>query len=243
MWEFSLACHNNNKLILDYINNCFCADLPDCLLTTYKDKHFTYLLFASDESIKNICKSKIKKCISTYIIDVYKYDYFINKILKNKTLVSEAYIKALTLYDLETDMALINSSLELENQFFIDSFLRFKMGEVIRLWQELCDLIISNINYINRDIMIDVMRNFISTFTPSSITLKIMGKQEGFVLYKLENNNQPIKLKDNVSAIDVINYTLLSNPNHIEIYGDNSQNFSVISLLKSLYDDKVVVME
>jgi hypothetical protein len=30
--------------------------------------------------------------------------------------------------------------------------------------QELCDLITSNFNYLNRDMMVDVMRNFISTF-------------------------------------------------------------------------------
>ena len=61
MWEFSLACDNKNKSIIEYINNCFCADLPDCMLTSYTDKHFTYLLFASDESISSICKAKSGK--------------------------------------------------------------------------------------------------------------------------------------------------------------------------------------
>lgn len=243
MWEFSLACSNKNKHILDYINNCFCADLPDCMLTTYQDKHFTYLLFASDDNISKICKSKIKKCISTYIIDVYKYEYFIKNILSNKNLISQAYVKALTLYDVDTDMALINSSLDIENQFFIDSFISFKMNDIIRMWQELCDLITSNINYLNRDMMIDVMRQFIATFDNALITLKIIIENDGFVLYKIENNKQPIKLKDKAPAIDVVNYTLLSNPSHIEIYGNANDNFSMVSLLKSLYDDKVSVMK
>ena len=97
MWEFSLACNNKNKSIIEYINNCFCKDVPDCMLTTYQDKHFSYLLFASDESIKGICQAKIKHCIATYIIDVYKYDYFKSKIRGNNNLVFQAYIKALTL--------------------------------------------------------------------------------------------------------------------------------------------------
>ena len=242
MWELSLACSNKHKHILDYINNCFCNDLPDCMLTTYNDKHFTYLLFASDDNIANICKSKIKNCISTYIIDVYKYEYFTTKILKTKNLINLAYIKALTLYDVDTDMALINSLVEFENEFHIDSFINFKLRDLERMWQELCDLITSNINYLNRDMMIDVMRSFIATFDSSVMTLKIIIESEGFVLYKIGNNNKPVKLKDKAPAIDVVNYTMLTNPQHIEIYGDVNNNFSMVGLLKSLYDNKVNVI-
>ncbi|MBQ8522555.1 MAG: hypothetical protein IJ458_02685 [Clostridia bacterium] len=242
MWEFSLACNNKNKHILEYINNCFCGDLPDCILTTFADKHFTYLLFASDDSISKICKSKIKKCISTYIIDVYKYEYFTKKILKNQTLINQAYIKALTLYDVDTDMALIDSMLELNIQFYIDSFIHFKLKDLERMWQELCELITSNINYLNRDMMIDVMRQFIATFDSSVTTLKIIIEKDGFVLYRIENNKQPVKLKDKAPAIDIVNYAMLTNPKNIEIYGNINDNFSMISLLKSLYDDKVNVI-
>ena len=242
MWELALACDNKNKFILEYINNCFCNDLPDCMLTKYTDKHFTYLLFACDEAISNICKSKIKKCIATYIIDEYKYKYFIKKIINNQTnLLMQAYVKALTLYDVETDMALINASFDLNQQFYIDSFINFKMCDILRMWQELCDLITSNINYLNHDMMIDVMRSFIATFTSSTNTLKIIIEKDSYVLYKIEGNKAPIKLKDRAPAIDIINYALLSNPNHIEIYGDANNAFSVVSLLKSLYDDKVEV--
>lgn len=243
MWEFSLACSNKNQFIIDYIDKCFCGDLPECMLTKFSDKHFTYLLFASDDSISAICKSKIKKCISTYIIDVYKYDYFTKHILKNKTLVNQAYVKALTLYDVDTDIALVNSLIDIDSQFYIDSFINFKLKELTVLWKELCDLITSNINHLNRDMMIDVMRNFIATFDSSLITIKVIMESDGFVLYKLENNQNITKLKDKAPAIDVINYIMLSNPQHIEIYGDVGQNFSIVSLLKSLYDDKVNVIK
>lgn len=244
MWEFSLACNNKNKHILEYINNCFCSDLPDCMLTTFTDKHFTYLLFATDDALAEICKCKIKRCISTYIIDEYKYRYFKDKIISSSSnLIMQAYVKALTLYDVDTDIALINSYFELDRQFFVDSFINFKMPEIQRMWQELCDLITSNINYLNRDMMLDVMRQFISTFTTSINTLKIIIEDDCYVLYKLDSDNAPIKLKDHAPAIDIVNYTLLSNPEHIEIYGETNQNFSMVNLLKLLYEDKVEVIK
>ena len=242
MWEFSLACNNKNKSIIEYINNCFCKDVPDCMLTTYQDKHFSYLLFASDESIKGICQAKIKHCIATYIIDVYKYDYFKSKIRGNNNLVFQAYIKALTLYDVDTDIALINGYFDVENQVFVDSLIKFRIGDIVRMWQELCDLITSNVNYLNRDMMLDVMRQFISTFTISNDTIKIIIEHDNFALYKIEQNVAPIKLKDTDEAIDVVNYALISNPRNIEIYGDVNANFSMINLLKSLYKDKVKVI-
>ena len=242
MWELSLACSNKHKEILNYINNCFCADLPDCMLTTYSDNHFTYLLFASDKSLERLCLSKIKHCITTYIIDVHKYNYFINKILSSKTLISQAYVKALTLYDVDTDIAFINSLLECEGQFHIDSFITFQLGDLERIWKELCELITSNINYLNRDMMIDVMRGFIATFDSSVNTLKIIIEKDVFKLYKIESNNKITRIKDKTEDIDIINYAILTNPNHIEIYGNISDNFSIINLLKILYEDKVSVI-
>ncbi|MBO5909963.1 MAG: hypothetical protein J6Q15_00490, partial [Clostridia bacterium] len=169
--------------------------------------------------------------------------YFSNKIIGNHTsLINQAYVKALTLYDVDTDMALINNSFEIERQFFIDSFIKFKMFDISRMWQELCDLVTSNINYLNRDMMIDVMRSFISTFDTSINTLKIIIEHNGFVLYRIDNNKPPIKLKDNAPDIDVVNYILLSNPRHIEIYGNTSEGFAIINLLKSLYDEKVEIL-
>lgn len=242
MWELSIACGNKHKDILDYINNCFCGDFADCMLTQYSDQHFTYLLFACEDSISNICKSKIKKCITTYIIDIHKYNYFLSNILKQKNLISQAYIKALSLYDVDTDMALINSLLDFKQNFYIDSFIAFQLKDLERMWQELCELITSNINYLNRDMMIDVMRQFIATFDSSYSTLKIIFENDGFVIYKIEANKNPVKLKDKALDIDIVNFALLSNPKNIQIYGNVNENFSIISLLKSLYDDKVEVI-
>ena len=90
--------------------------------------------------------------------------------------------------------------------------------------------------------MIDVMKSFIATFNTSTDTLKIIINKDGFILYKIDSNKPPIKLKDSAPAIDIVNYTLLSNPEHIEIYGDTSEGLSIISLLKSLYDEKVMVI-
>ena len=125
---------------------------------------------------------------------------------------------------------------------FVDSLIKFRIGDIVRMWQELCDLITSNVNYLNRDMMLDVMRQFISTFTISNDTIKIIIEHDNFALYKIEQNVAPIKLKDTDEAIDVVNYALISNPRNIEIYGDVNANFSMINLLKSLYKDKVKVI-
>ncbi len=243
MWEFSLACNNKNRSIINYINQCFCQDFPDCMLTSYSDSHFTYLLFAGDDAIENICKDKIKQCVITYIIDVFKYDYF-SKFISNKpdSLIMKAYIKALTLYDVETDIILIKQSINLNRIFYLDSFFNFRIADIIRMWKELCELIKSNINYLNNDMMIDIIKSFISTFAKTSGTLKIIIKKKSFVLYKLKDNAPPIKLKDNIPAIDVINYALLSNPERIEIYGSNTESGMMINLLKSLYNEKVKIV-
>ena len=140
-------------------------------------------------------------------------------------------------------MALLNASFDIDEQLYLDSFIQFKLNELIRIWQELCDLITSNINYLNTDMMLDVIKNFIETFGTSYVTLKIIIEQDSFVLYKIDNNSKPIKLKDKAQPIDIINYTLLSNPRHIQIYGNGGESFSIVSLLKSLYDDKVEIMK
>lgn len=244
MWEFCLACKKENRQMLEYISKLFCADLKDCIITTYENECFEYLLIAGDEKFKQVFKEKIKHSIVTYIIDVFKYQYFMSTIVGNsKDITIQAYIKALTLYDVDTDVMLLNGDIELNQCFFMDSYITFRMLDTIRMWREVCDLVMTNINYLSSEMMMDVIKNFISSFAESSNILKIIFEDEGFELYRLEDGKSPIKLKDRALEEDIVNYTLLSNPQRIEIYGNTITHLSLVNLLKNLYCEKVKIME
>lgn len=243
MWEFCLACKNENKQILEYINKLISSDLTNCLVTNYSDKNFEYILIAGDNSLQQFFKDKIKHSIVTYIIDVFKYEYFMKTIVGcAQDITTQAYIKSLTLYDVETDVALLNSDIQLGEYFFIDSYISFRLLDTIRMWREVCELVMSNINYLSTDMMLDVIKSFISNFKQSADILKIIFDEQTFELYKLEDGKTPIKLKDKAEDGDVVNYTLLSNPQRIEIYGDPALHYSLVSLLKNLYCGKVKLM-
>lgn len=229
--------------MLEYVSKLICVDLTDSIITTYDNENFEYLLIASDEKYKQICKDKIKHSVVTYIIDVFKYQYFMNTIVGGSNDITvQAYIKALTLYDVDTDVMLLNGDIELGKCFFIDSYITFRMLDTIRMWKEVCDLVMTNINYLSNEMMMDVIKNFISGFAVSSNILKIIFDDEGFELYRLDDGKNPVKLKDKALEEDIVNYTLLSNPQRIEIYGDTVQHLPLVNLLKNLYCEKVKIM-
>lgn len=218
-------------------------DLSNCLITNYGDENFEYILIAGDNSLRDFFKDKIKNGIVTYIIDVFKYEYFMRTIIGySQDITTQAYIKALTLYDVETDVELLNSDIQFDKYFFVDSYISFRLLDTIRMWREVCELVMSNINYLNTDMMLDVIKSFISNFKRSSNILKIIFDEQTFELYKLEDGKTPVKLKDKAEEEDIINYTLLSNPQRIEIYGDTTAHRPLINLLKNLYCGKVQLM-
>lgn len=243
MWEFCLACKKENKQILEYIGSLIEQDLTACVVTSYDNESFEYILIASDNSTGSVCQDKIRHGIVTYIIDVFKYDFFRNTIAGDTDdITMQAYIKALTLYDVETDVALLNGDIRLGECFFVDSYINFRMLDAVRMWREVCELIMTNLNYLSAEMMMDVIRQFISSFKQSSNVLKIIFNQGGLELYKLEDGKTPVKLKDKVVDGDVVNFTLMANPQRIEIYGDTSPHYSLVKLLKGLYCEKVKLM-
>lgn len=243
MWEFCLACNKQNKPMLEYISKLFCDELGECLITSYADENYDYVLVACDNSISKICQEKIKHSIVTYIIDVFKYQYFMRTIVgASQDITVQAYIKALTLYDVDTDVEWLNYDIKLSKYFFVDSYISFRLFDTIRMWHEVCELVMTNINYLDNAMMLDVIRSFISSFKKSNNILKIILGEDNFELYRLEDGKSPVKLKDSAEAEDVVNYTLLSNPQRIEIYGNQATHFPLVNLLKNLYCEKVKLL-
>ncbi len=97
---------------------------------------------AVEDNYKEYAKGVLLEIIPDGIICEYKYNYLKNNIYLN---INEeglnVFIKALVVFDRQTDKDLIVKNLKLERELHVDSFYKFKLYELRDRWQEIANIV------------------------------------------------------------------------------------------------------
>ena len=178
MKEIALASCVGNKSIIEYLHANIQSKIDFCknIVTTYSDNNFVYLLFAFDETYIQPCENILREVIIDYIETVYKPNYLKTKI-KNplcNTLIFNAYIKVLSLFDKSTDETALKSILIFNQTIFMDSFLEFRLTPLKHHWDNLASLSSDNLTLFNSGTFLDVIRFLINTMDNTVYKVKVI---------------------------------------------------------------------
>ncbi len=96
---------------------------------------------------KSFYKAFTLELVSEIMVMDYKYDYLKNHLsskIENQGLWI-GFLKALTVFDKQTDKELVKKNLSFENEILIDSAYHFKMWELLARWKEITELVSENL--------------------------------------------------------------------------------------------------
>lgn len=244
MWEFALIASINNKRIINYIYKMMKSYVQDksCVLTTDENERESLILFACAKGKKDYYQEMIKLCVIDYIINVYKYEYLIKNI--NNFLPDEitfkSFIKVLSLYDKQTDESILKKSININNVFYIDSFLQFRLAPLIERWTELCEIARENCEFfLTSDSFMDIMRFLVATMEENCEKIKICVKKDGYTLYNTNNDNNAEKIEDCNTPFSLISSVLKICPKFIDVYFNDNFDDQGIVFLKNVFDDRL----
>lgn len=199
----------------------------------------TYLAIAIKDNKKEYYVSKILDYVSFMILDDYKYNYFKERINENTdSVVFDAFLRAITIFDSESDKDIIKSQIQLAGDFLIDSFFYFKLSVLRLKW----DKTISIIN-----------QNGVTSKTQSMVdVLKYLIKMSGNILYvadvdvfknkiNLKTYKEERKYKNNFNGISNLLADLIKcNPVKISIKAsEKSQKLDFFHIISEIFEDKV----
>ena len=130
-----------------------------------------YLALAVDDSKKDYYKAKILDHILFMIIDDYKYNYYKDSLNSNEdSVVYKAFLKAISIFDAETDKDIIKSQLQFSGEILIDSFFYFKLQLLRARWERTVSIITQNNIIQSTSSMIDILK-YLTAVSDSGIVL------------------------------------------------------------------------
>ena len=245
MWEFTL---NDSSTKTSYINFLYTkleskVKFVGGIIIRQTNADKTSLSLAVPTKQKDYFVLLILELVSEVITLDYKYDYLESRLgpyIKNE-LTKSAFLKALTIFDKQTDKDLIKKELVLGKELNINSFYNFKLYALRKRWEDICNVVEDNVSSIEKaDAFSELLKFLIKTSDVNYDEVHLYKKHKNYVL--LDKLNKPIEVLDcHNSSVEIKAITSLIAlcPAKIVLHknGDASEPF--YDYIFDLFADKV----
>lgn len=201
------------------------------------------LVMAVDSEYREFFKAKILDFVTNIIIDHYKYNYLKNSILMCDTsVIHQSFLKAISIFDSETDREFIREQLTLSGELLIDSFYYFKLEPLREKWAKTISVIAKNRILESNSSMIEVLKYLTTMSDNCSVIadINLCGKQ-----IKLKNLEKNMSFdKDFVGISGFFTEIVKLNPMKINIKLGKTDNEidEIMVFLNKIFSDKVYVL-
>lgn len=249
MFEFSIALSEQNamsakRLYKEIKSN---ASSFGAVVTSYSENGKIFIVVACEQ----IEKPRISFFICDAIADVITTDFKLDYINRNlhlpihNQLNLDALKKALVVFDRETDRYIVTHNLKLNANFFIESFYDFRLKQLRSKWQELIKLANENASYLLcNDTFIDLLKFLIENIEISTGCINVVKENDSFKICdenfnEIEQDSEMINQNDEAFLITSI---ISLSPKRINIYCDDSENSSALTLISQVFASRVFIL-
>ncbi len=207
-----------------------------------KNKEYINLTISANNVHK--IKETILTNIAYFIVDIYKSEFFYNT-LKNQPLPKthkECLCKALTLFDIETDIFLTLTQLTEKDRVVVDSFYVFKMGKLRQKWQEFANVSCLNSPMLkNSDIYVEFLKFLYNCIIPQTEVVNVYIKSTEFVFTDANSNTliSPINLQDEIGLITNLIYLA---PKVVNLHCINQISNKAFKALYYIFNKKINII-
>lgn len=200
----------------------------------------SYLCIAVSETNKEYLKSKVLDFVTMVIENDFKYNFFKERLdIKNQELLTEAFLKAITCFDVDFDKEIISETIEFLGEIVIESLFYFKLQGLVNRWKKTADIINQNLIMNNDNSMSEVLRYLCAMSENNSVLVDILIKDKQIELKNFMCRKKFKKTSDGISKMFAEIVQL--NPLKINIKEkDNTEDFDGFkSTLLKVFNDKI----
>ena len=249
MFELTISTSKAKSSDINYIINKIRKPIKNMhgILVMEEYEGRSNLAIAVDKSKKDYVLGLIFDAISEAIIRSYKYDFLNENIsLQVTSLVTRcAFIRALTMFDKQSDKDFIKKRLKPSGKICIDSLYHFRLWELEKKWKDIASLVSQNSNYLlAQGAFFDLMKFLILTneVETGEIHIKTQNNQI-FACLKEGKEVFAFDYKDNDdSLVKILSELICLAPEKIVLYPDLDGS-ELSKYIFSLFDDRVLVVK
>ena len=220
-------------------------DAVDFLNKIGKIKKIEYHIEKEDNQIlikgdNEYNRELVLEVLAERIVSIYKSEYFFSSV-KLAFLPKEhrdALIKALVLFDIDSDIYYVLSSIERNSTLIVSAFNVFRLNKLKNKWNEFVFIANLNGNYLlNYEVFIEFLKFLISSIQPKTNVVNLKSDFSKFLIFD-DNNliNSKVDLTDEMGLIT--NLVLLA-PKNINIHCARQVSDKTFKTLYYLFDKKI----
>ena len=245
MWEFTLNDINSKSAYINFLYNKLEAKVKFVggIIIRQNTSSKISLSLAVPNKQKDYFVLLILELVSEIITQDYKYDYLESRLgayIKNE-LTKSAFLKALTVFDKQTDKDLIKKELVLERELNINSFYNFKLYSLRNRWADICSAIEDNIGYLEKaDAFGELLKFLIKTTQSCYDEVHLYKKHKNYLI--TDRLNKPIEVlepPEDSGEIKAIKELISLCPAKIVLHASGEKSEPFFDYIFNIFDDKV----
>ena len=198
----------------------------------------SYFSIAVSEKKKEYYKSNI----IFMIIDDYKFNFFKdNLLLLEKNIVSQSFLKAISIFDSEIDGEFIKKQIDAKKEILVDSLYYFKLRSLKEKWQKTALIINQNQILYSTESMIEVLKYLTMSSENFLVTADILIEKKQIKVKKY--TNYKCFKKDFEGYSNFLTELVRLNPIKINLKSNEiDENEKIVDLLNKIFTDKVYLI-
>ncbi len=248
MWELTLIYNKEKVCYLDFIYAKLEHQVKfvgGIIIKQNMGKRATISLAVPNKQ-KDYFVLLLLELISEVITQDYKYEYLNANLgyFVHNELTKVAFLKALTVFDKQTDKDLIKKQLVFENELNIDSFYYFKLNSLRVRWNDICLLVKENLTSLQASQgLSDLLKFLIKTNDDCYDEVHVFKKNKKY--YIVDKQNRPINIigavNKEIGQVATLENLITLSPSKIVLHDENLAGEPFYDFLCNIFDDKVTL--
>lgn len=199
-------------------------------------------VFTFNEEKYTEFKNIIGNVLFEAIIEAEKF-YFLDKTIEFKMVAPKnrlALIKALTFFDKLTDKEDFDKAFsEVKDEVFVSSLLKFKLGGMLKRWEEISKIANDNsLYFLSSDTFSELLRFLIESLEPVEKCVRVVFNKSGYEIFN--SSSERVDSEEESDDIFLITKLITLSPEKI-IIENSSLNPDMAGMVISLFERRVEV--
>lgn len=247
MWELNISIDSARGALIDGIMDDIAPMLKKSggVMARGAGSGRDYLSIACECYNRPVVSDALREVVADLIITEFKLEYLKEhaKLPIHNPINYKAFIKALVVFDREFDRELVMRKLTFTREFMLDGFYNFRLKDLKRRWQEVCDLANNNAAYLTyHDTFMELLKFLVNTINSCLDEAHILEGGTGFKICTpdlKELDYSHYRIDKNINFESLVPALINLSPHKIVLHGTDNIPPPVISMLNAIFEDRV----
>ena len=203
----------------------------------------SYLVIGVPDVKKEYYKARILDEILTVILSHYKYNFFLEKLPNiSSTILYSSFLKAISVFDAESDKAILKKSIEFSGEILIDSLYYFKLQPLKMKWERTANIILQHSILSSSSSIIEIVKYLVAISDKGTVCVDIIIGKKLIIIKDIKSKK--VFRTTSVGMSNFLSEVVTLNPLKInlKVAKSNKNSDILCGYLQNIFEEKIYLL-